>query len=104
MSICRGASVVSYVSRAVDDLDRSDDASGTKAVPGAGADRGRFVSLAPRRTRQTVQPQLEPDSRSDHSLAAALIASSQVRFCFGCPDAIPGLRMEETLGRALDRR
>jgi hypothetical protein len=39
---------------------------------------GRFVSLAPRRTRQTVQPQLEPDSRPDHSLAAALIASSLV--------------------------
>jgi hypothetical protein len=31
--MCPGASVVSYVSRAVDDLDRYDDASGTKAVP-----------------------------------------------------------------------
>src|SRR5512133_1876538 len=31
--MCLGASVVSYVSRAVDDLDSKDGASGTKSVP-----------------------------------------------------------------------
>jgi hypothetical protein len=33
VSMCLGASVVSYVSSAVDDLDTSDHASGTKPVP-----------------------------------------------------------------------
>src|SRR5215207_9853423 len=47
VSMCPGASAASYVSRAVDDLDRSDDASGTKAVPRAQVQiGGRLVSLA----------------------------------------------------------
>jgi hypothetical protein len=35
--MCLGASVVSYLSMTVDDLDTSDDASGTKAVLRAAA-------------------------------------------------------------------
>jgi hypothetical protein len=56
--MCLGASATSYVSRAVDDLDRSDDASVPKQYQAQVQIGGRFVSLAPRRTRQTVQPNL----------------------------------------------
>ena len=44
VAMCPRASAASYVSRAVDDLDRWDDASGTKAVLGARRDRGGSIS------------------------------------------------------------
>src|SRR4051794_10218194 len=57
--MCPGASVVSYVSRAVDDLDRKDGASGTKAVPRRELTIGHAGQASPAR--------LQPLSRESDS-------------------------------------